>query len=239
MFPRYLLRAFAAAALTAATALLLLHGPGALADAAPQLVPAPAVDLPASGERQVATLSGGCFWGIQGVFEHVKGVERAVSGYAGGSAESATYETVSSGKTGHAETVQISYDPRQISFGRILQIFFSVALDPTDVDRQGPDWGTQYRSEIWAADAAQARVARAYLKQLEAAHLWPKPIATRVDTLAGFYPAEAYHQDFLLRHPHQPYIAIQDMPKVEALERLFPDAWRPDAVTVLPQKPAS
>ena len=148
MLHRYLLRALAAAALTAAVALLVLRAPGADADAAPQVVPAPALDLPAAGERQVATLSGGCFWGIQGVFEHVRGVERAVSGYAGGSADSADYDTVSSGKTGHAETVQITYDPRQISFGRILQIFFSVALDPTEVDHQGPDWGPQYRSEI-------------------------------------------------------------------------------------------
>lgn len=239
MLHRNLLRALAAAAMGAAVAFLALRGPGAHADAAPQLVPAPSVDLPATGEQQVATLSGGCFWGIQGVFEHVKGVERAVSGYAGGSADTADYDTVSTGKTGHAETVQITYDPRQISFGRILQIFFSVALDQTEVDHQGPDWGPQYRSEIWVGDADQARVARAYLAQLDAAHLWPRPIATRVEALTAFYPAEAYHQDYLLLHPHQPYIAFQDMPKVEALERLFPEAWRPDAVTVLPQKPAS
>jgi peptide-methionine (S)-S-oxide reductase len=225
--------------LIVAAALLALHGLGAHADMEARIVPAPTVDLPAAGERQVATLSGGCFWGIQGVFEHVKGVERAVSGYAGGTADTADYATVSSGKTGHAETVQITYDPRQISFGRILQIFFSVALDPTQLDRQGPDSGPQYRSEIWTADADQARVAHAYLAQLEAAHVWPRRIATRVDALAGFYPAEAYHQDYLLLHPHQPYIALEDMPKVEALERLFPEMWRADAVTVLPQKPAS
>jgi len=239
MLHRHLSRTLLSAALIACGALLALRVLGAHADAEPRVVPAPTVDLPATGERQVVTLSGGCFWGIQGIFEHVKGVERAVSGYAGGTASTANYETVSSGTTGHAETVEITYDPHEISFGRILQIFFSVGLDPTEVDRQGPDRGPQYRSEIWAADAEQARVARAYVAQLDAAHLWPRPIATRVDALAGFYPAEAYHQDFLLLHPHQPYIAFEDMPKVEALERLFPERWRADAVTVLPRKPAS
>jgi peptide-methionine (S)-S-oxide reductase len=227
---------FLAAAAAIGAGLLSANLPAARAEGAPQVVPPPAVDLPASGGRQVATLSGGCFWGVQGIFEHVRGVEKAVSGYAGGPAEMANYRTVSTGMTGHAETVQITYDPAQISYGRILQIFFSVALDPTEVDGQGPDEGTQYRSEIWTADAEQARAARAYIAQLGAAHIWRDPIATRVDPLVAFYPAEDYHQDYLDRHPNQPYIAFYDIPKVRALARLFPEAWRPDPVTVLTLK---
>ncbi len=208
--------------------LILARLPAGHADVTPQVVPPPALDLPAGTGPEVATLSGGCFWGIQGIFEHVRGVQRAVSGYAGGPADTANYRSVSTGSTGHAETVQITYDAAQISYGQILQIFFSVGLDPTEVDRQGPDDGTQYRSEVWAANPDQAKVARAYIAQLDAAHVWRQPIATRVDPLVGFYPAEDYHQDFLVRHPDQPYIAFYDIPKVQALARLFPEAWRTD-----------
>ena len=187
-----------------------------------RVVPAPAIDAaPASGTQSVV-LSGGCFWGVQGVFEHVRGVSRAVSGYAGGAADTAQYETVSTGSTGHAESVRVTYDPRVISLGRVLQIYFSVATDPTQLNRQGPDSGTQYRSEVWTSDAEQARVAQAYIAQLDAAHVFDGKIATRVDPLGGFYPAEAYHQDFLENNPTYPYIAINDMPKVAALRSLFP-----------------
>ena len=202
---------------------LLLSGmrPGR-AEEAPRLVPA-AVSVPAEGGGlQRITVSGGCFWGVQGVFEHVKGVRRAVSGYTGGAADTAQYETVSTGSTGHAESVQITYDPSQVSLGRLMQIFFSVALDPTERDGQGPDSGTQYRSEIWTSTPAQAGAARAYIARLDAAHVYEAPIATRVDPLRGFYPAENYHQDYLAHNPDAPYIAINDMPKVEALRRLFP-----------------
>jgi peptide-methionine (S)-S-oxide reductase len=216
--------------------LLLAHLPQSRAEAAPQAVPPPEIDVPESTGPQVATLSGGCFWGIQGIFEHVRGVQKAVSGYAGGAAETANYQSVSTGTTGHAETVQITYDPAEISYGRILQIFFSVGLDPTEVDGQGPDEGTQYRSEIWPTNLDQERVARAYIAQLDSVHVWKKPIATRVDPLVAFYPAEDYHQDSLARHPSQPYIAVYDIPKVHALARLFPEAWRPDLATVLTLK---
>jgi peptide-methionine (S)-S-oxide reductase len=186
------------------------------------VVPPPALDLPPGTGPQVAVLSGGCFWGVQGVFEHVRGVTRVLAGYSGGEKATADYETVSGGETGHAESVQITYDPQKISYGHLLQIFFSVALDPTMKDAQGPDSGTQYRSEIWAATPAQQKVAAAYIAQLDASHTYHAPIATRVDPLRGFYPAEAYHQDFLETHPDYPYIVYNDMPKVQALKRLFP-----------------
>ncbi len=178
--------------------------------------------------------SGGCFWGVQGVFEHVKGVTRAVSGYAGGAASTAQYETVSSGTTGHAESVQVTFDPKQITYGQLLEVFFSVAMDPTELDYQGPDRGTQYRSELWYTDAAQERVAEAYIAQLGAAHVYTAPIVTRVDRLNGFYPAEAYHQDFLERNPDFPYIRVIDMPKIDNLKRLFPDLYRATPVLVRP-----
>lgn len=189
------------------------------------VVPLPTADLPKADGSQTAVLAGGCFWGVQGVFEHVRGVQRVLAGYSGGEQATAQYETVSGGATGHAESVQITFNPNIISYGRILQIFFSVALDPTMKDAQGPDSGTQYRSEIFAADAAQATVAKAYIAQLDAAHAYAAPIATRVDMLHGFYPAEAYHQDFLEQHPNYPYIVVNDMPKVDALKRLFPQSY--------------
>jgi peptide-methionine (S)-S-oxide reductase len=198
----------------------------------PHLVPAPAIDVPAAAGSgtQTAVLSGGCFWGVQGVFEHVKGVRQVLAGYSGGKAATADYETVSTGTTGHAESVKILFDPAQISYGRILQVFFSVALDPTMKNAQGPDEGTQYRSEIFYANEDQKRVAQAYVAQLDAAHVYAAPIATRIDPLSGFYPAEAYHQDFLAFHPNYPYIAFNDMPKVEALKTLFPGLYLPQPV---------
>jgi peptide-methionine (S)-S-oxide reductase len=187
-----------------------------------RLVPAPATDEPATGTSETAVLSGGCFWGVQGVFEHVKGVQQVLAGYAGGQKDTADYETVSSGTTGHAESVQIRFDPAKISYGHLLQIFFSVALDPTEINRQGPDSGTQYRSEIFYGNDQQKQVAEAYVAQLNGAHVYAAPIATRIDPMSGFYPAEAYHQDFLANHPSYPYIVVNDAPKVANLQRLFP-----------------
>ncbi|MBU6458306.1 MAG: peptide-methionine (S)-S-oxide reductase MsrA [Bradyrhizobium sp.] len=185
------------------------------------VIPPPAMDVPASDGIQTAVLSGGCFWGVQGVFQHTAGVVNAVSGYAGGSKATAQYEIVSTGTTGHAESVQIKYDPRKISYGKILQIFFSVAHDPTQLNRQGPDSGTQYRSAIFTTSDEQKKVADAYIAQLDAARVYKKPIVTKVGPLQGFYAAEAYHQDYLTLHPNQPYIAYNDIPKVENLRKLF------------------
>jgi len=187
-------------------------------------LPDPAVDIPLAKTAgiQTAVLAGGCFWGVEGVFEHVKGVTRVVPGYAGGTADTASYHQVSSGRTGHAESVRISYDPARISYGQLLKVFFSVAHDPTELNRQGPDTGTQYRSAIFFANEDQKRVTDAYIDQLQAAHTFPRPIATQVTPLEGFYDAEAYHQDYLVRHPTQPYIVINDMPKIADLQRRFP-----------------
>ena len=195
-------------------------------------IPAPTVDPPSNGSSEVAVLAGGCFWGVQGVFQHLDGVGNAVSGYAGGDKATADYETVSGGATGHAESVQVTFDPRKISYGRILQIYFSVAHDPTELNRQGPDTGTQYRSAIFTTNAAQAEIAKAYIAQLDQAHVFDAPIVTRIEPGRDFYPAEAYHQDFLTRHPHYPYIVINDLPKVAALKRLFPDRYRAEPVLV-------
>ena len=210
----------------------------ARAEAAAQRLPPPALDVaPTGSDPQTAVFAGGCFWGVQGVFEHVRGVTRAVSGYAGGKTPEPSYEQVSSGATGHAEAVRVTFDPSRVSYGTLLRIFFSVALDPTEVNRQGPDWGTQYRSELFVSNPEQDRVARAYVTQLEAAHVFGRPIATRIDPAGPFYPAEAYHQDFLTLHPNNPYIAVNDIPKVRSLERLFPENWQPTPVTV--GKPAA
>lgn len=197
----------------------------AKANPAGAAVPAPAVDAPrasASGQ-QTAVVSGGCFWGVQAVFQHVKGVITATSGYAGGSAKNAQYELVSTGETGHAESVQIVYDPSQITYGELLRVFFSVAHDPTQLNRQGPDEGTQYRSAIFYANDEQKRVAQAYIAQLDQAKVFSRPIVTQVVSLRGFYPAEAYHQNYAALHPNQPYIVFNDAPKVEHLRQLFPD----------------
>jgi len=185
------------------------------------VIPAPAVDARASDGIQTAVLAGGCFWGVQGVFQHTSGVINAVSGYAGGSKATADYTLVSTGSTGHAEAVEIKYDPKKISYGKILQIFFSVAHDPTQLNRQGPDSGPQYRSAIFTANDEQKKVADAYIAQLNAAKVYKKPIVTKLGPLESFYPAEAYHQDYLTVHPNQPYIAYNDLPKIENLKKLF------------------
>ena len=169
-----------------------------------------------------AVLAGGCFWGVEAVFRHMKGVKSAVSGYAGGPAGSANYEAVSTGRTGHAESVQVTYDPAQVSYGTLLRVFLSVAHDPTELNRQGPDVGTQYRSAVFTVDEEQSRVARAYIAQLDAAKAYPRPIVTQVTPLAKFYPAEDYHQDYLARHPDQPYIVYNDLPKLASLQRQYP-----------------
>jgi peptide-methionine (S)-S-oxide reductase len=185
------------------------------------IIPPPAMDAPPSDGIQTVVLSGGCFWGVQGVFQHTSGVVSAVSGYAGGGKATANYETVSTGTTGHAESVRVKYDPKKISYGKLLQIFFSVAHNPTELNRQGPDTGTQYRSAIFTTSDEQKKVADAYIAQLNAAKVYTKPIVTKVGSLEGFYPAEAYHQDYLTLHPNQPYIAYNDIPKVENLKKIF------------------
>jgi peptide-methionine (S)-S-oxide reductase len=197
-------------------------------------IPAPSLDdAQAPGNASdVAILAGGCFWGVQGVFQHVAGVTSAVSGYAGGDKAEARYEAVSTGATGHAEAVRVTFDPRRISYGRILQIYFSVAHDPTQLNRQGPDEGPQYRSAVFPVSDAQARIAKAYVSQLDQSRVFAAPIVTRIEAGHAFYPAEAYHQDYLSRHPRDPYIVANDLPKVEDLKRLFPDRFRPTPVLV-------
>jgi peptide-methionine (S)-S-oxide reductase len=199
------------------------------------VIPAPALDVPAPGAAgsQTVVLAGGCFWGVQGVFEHTKGVTRAVSGYSGGKKETAHYEMVGTERTGHAESVQVTYDPKQISYGKILQIYFSVAHNPTELNYQGPDRGPSYRSAIFYADEDQKRVAEAYIAQLDKAHVFPSPIVTKLEPLTAFYPAEDYHQDFLVLHPSHPYIVFNDLPKVENLKRLFAENYRDMPVTVM------
>ncbi len=225
----------AGAAALALGAVMLGHGTVGVAAplVEPSRMPAPAVDPPGAGGSAVAVLSGGCFWGVQGVFEHVRGVRQVVSGYAGGYAATANYEVVSTGTTGHAESVRIVYDPTQISYGEILRIYFSVATDPTQVGGQFPDVGSQYRGEIFYATPAQKEVAERYIAQLTAAHVFRRPITTRVDPLKGFFPAEGYHQNYLYLHPDQPYIATYDIPKVAALKALFPGEWQPKAVLAM------
>ncbi len=218
-----------AASKRAVTIVLALAG-GALAAHTPAQasvrLPAPTVDAPASATPQIAVLAGGCFWGVQGVFAHVRGVKNVVAGYDGGKRGTASYETVSTGTTGHAESVQITFDPKQITYGEILRIFFSVATDPTQVNRQFPDSGTQYRSEIFYINPAQKMVAERYIAQLGRTKVFGGPIATRVDPSAGFFRAEGYHQDYLVHHPDAPYIATFDLPKVAALKALFPSDYR-------------
>jgi len=195
--------------------------------------PSPAVDEQVGGKTsEVAVIAGGCFWGVQGVFQHVKGVMNAVSGYAGGDKATAHYDMTSTGATGHAESVQITYDPRKITYGRILQVYFSVAHDPTELNRQGPDEGTQYRSAIFPSNDEQARVAKAYIAQLDSARAFQRPIVTTIEPGKTFYRAEDYHQDFLERNPHYPYIVFNDLPKIANLKRLFPALYRADPVLV-------
>src|SRR5712671_6596335 len=212
----------------------LVH-PGSAAEVA-HVIPAPAVDEQAASDEQAtsetAVLAGGCFWGVQGVFQRASGVTSAVSGYAGGEKDTAHYEMVGSGRTGHAESVRITFDPRKISYGRILQIYFSVAHDPTQLNRQGPDVGTEYRSAIFPANPEQARIAKAYIAQLNQARVFNAAIVTKIEPDREFYAAEDYHQDFLTRHPGHPYIVYNDLPKIEDLKRLFPAAYRADPVLV-------
>ncbi|MGE0118063.1 MAG: peptide-methionine (S)-S-oxide reductase MsrA [Dongiaceae bacterium] len=205
----------------------------AAADGA-RAIPPFALDEPAGPEAtsEVAILAGGCFWGVQGVFQHVDGVSSAVSGYAGGDSSTARYDLVSSGTTGHAESVRVSFDPRIVSYGRILQIYFSAVHDPTQLNRQGPDVGTQYRSAIFPTTPEQARIAEAYIAQLAQAQVFDAAIVTAVEPDASFYPAEGYHQDFLVRNPTYPYIVIHDLPKIESLKRLFPELYRAEPVLV-------
>jgi peptide-methionine (S)-S-oxide reductase len=197
------------------------------------VVPAPAVDEPAAGRHsETAVFAGGCFWGVQGVFQHVKGVTNAVSGYAGGAKDTAQYQTVSGGSTGHAESVQVTFDPTQVSYGKLLQVYFSVAHNPTQLNFQGPDHGTQYRSALFPLDDGQRKVAQAYIAQLDAAKAFPKPIVTRVEAFRGFYPAEGYHQNFLTLNPEYPYIVFNDLPKVADLQRVFPAQYSAKPVLV-------
>jgi peptide-methionine (S)-S-oxide reductase len=216
-----------AAVVTVTVSAYFRHTDGAKA------VPAPAVDEPAStASSEVAVIAGGCFWGVQGVYQHVKGVTSAVSGYTGGDKNTAEYERVSMGTTGHAESVKVTFDPRVISYGKILQIFFSVVHNPTELNRQGPDTGTQYRSAIFPANDQQATVAKAYIAQLNQAHAFNTAIVTKIEPDRTFYPAEGYHQDYLFHNPTSPYIAYNDLPKIEDLKRVFPDVYQLKPVLV-------
>lgn len=200
----------------------------ATADAIDKAIPVAAVDAPKTSApaSETAVLAGGCFWGMQGVFEHVRGVTRVVSGYSGGAKATAHYELVGTETTGHAESVQITFDPRVVSFGELLRVYFSVAHDPTELNRQGPDSGSSYRSEVFFASAMQEKIARAYVAQLAAAHTFKDPIVTKIEKLNGFYPAEGYHQDFLIHNPNYPYIVYNDLPKIDALKRVLPELYR-------------
>jgi peptide-methionine (S)-S-oxide reductase len=200
---------------------------------APVVIPVATVDNPkAGGALQTAVLAGGCFWGVQGIFEHLSGVHRVVSGYAGGEKRTASYDTVSEGRSGHAESVEITFDPERVTYGEILRVFFSVAHDPTQLNRQGPDSGTQYRSSIFYTDEAQRKVAVAYIAQLDKAGTFHRPIVTRVDPLKGFYAAEGYHQDYLLNNPRNPYIVFNDLPKIRNFEQTLPTLYQAKAITV-------
>jgi peptide-methionine (S)-S-oxide reductase len=226
---------------TAATALAILAAPaafiiplqsGAATREEVTVIPDPAADAPLAAEHgsSKAVLAGGCFWGVQAVFQHVKGVTHVTSGYSGGNAMTAQYETVSTGTTGHAESVEITYDPAVVSYGKLLKVYFEVAHNPTELNRQGPDEGSSYRSEIFAATPAQEQTARAYIAQLNGAHLFAGPVVTKVEALKGFYKAEDYHQDYLFLNPTAPYIVYNDLPKIAALKSVWPQYYRPDPV---------
>ncbi|HEY6844531.1 MAG TPA: peptide-methionine (S)-S-oxide reductase MsrA [Thermoanaerobaculia bacterium] len=212
--------------------LALTLGCGLKAETINRAIPAPAANENASASHEVAVLAGGCFWGMQGVFEHVNGVTRVVAGYAGGDASTAHYEMVGTETTGHAESVEITFDPKQVSYGQLLQVYFSVAHDPTELNRQGPDSGPSYRSEIFYATPEQERIATAYVAQLNQAKIFSSPIVTKIEPLKGFYAAEDYHQDYLIHHPGQPYIVFNDLPKIEALRRTYPQFYRDKPVMV-------
>jgi peptide-methionine (S)-S-oxide reductase len=213
-------------------AALALFALPACAEQAPKSIPAPLVDEARVHASETAVLAGGCFWGMQGVFEHVKGVQQVLAGYSGGAAATAHYEMVGTETTGHAESVQIKFDPGQVSYGQILRIYFSVAHDPTELNRQGPDEGTSYRSNIFYAGAEQQKIAQAYIAQLAKAHVFADPIVTRVDKLSGFYPAEGYHQDYLILNPDSGYIQINDLPKIANLKAIYPEYYREQPVRV-------
>ncbi|UJW86068.1 peptide-methionine (S)-S-oxide reductase MsrA [Devosia sp. SL43] len=202
------------------------------AQEAPVVIPAPTKAFSETGTTATAVFAGGCFWGVQGVFQHVKGVTRAVSGYSGGAAETATYELTGSGTTGHAEAVEVTYDPSVVSYGELLQIYFSVAHNPTQLNYQGPDRGTQYRSTIFPVTPEQGEYAEAYIAELDAADLFEGPIVTTIEPFQAFYAAEQYHQDFLTLNPTWPYIVVHDLPKIAALKAIFPDAYRDEPVLV-------
>jgi peptide-methionine (S)-S-oxide reductase len=221
MSPRHLSRlSFGAAAIGALALAAIAIGPSRASEEA-VVIPPPTLDVQAADGIQTAVIAGGCFWGGQGVYQHTSGVLNAVSGYSGGSKMTANYTAIGTGTTGHAEAVEIKYDPKKISYGKILQIFFSVVHDPTQLNRQGPDVGTQYRSAIFAVNDEQKKVAEAYIAQLNAAKVYKKPIVTKVGPLQAFFPAEDYHQDYLTLHPNQPYIVFNDIPKIENLKKIF------------------
>lgn len=203
------------------------------------MVPPPAMDQPVSAKTETIILAGGCFWGVQGVYQHMKGVTSAVSGYSGGKKDTANYELVSNGDTGHAEAVEVTFDPKVVSLGKVLQVYFSVAHNPTELNRQGPDTGTQYRSAIFTTTADQEKVAKAYIDQIDKAKVYSDPIVTQVSSLEAFYPAEAYHQDYATINPTQPYIVYNDLPKIENLSKIFPQDYRKKPVLVSDAKPTN
>lgn len=223
------------AGLLALSALALWQAPARAAEDA-VVIPPPALDEQVKPGLEKAVFAGGCFWGVQGVFQHVKGVTNAVSGYAGGSADDAVYETVGSGRTGHAESVEITYDPSKVTYGQLLQVYFSVAHNPTQLNYQGPDRGTQYRSTVFTENAEQEKVAQSYIAQLNKAKLFGSPIVTTLESGKAFYPAEDYHQDFLQLNPTYPYIVYNDLPKVENLKALFPTLYSEKPVLVMAAK---
>jgi peptide-methionine (S)-S-oxide reductase len=211
---------------------LVLIAAGVYAAEEAVVIPSPALDNPkTSGSPQTAVIAGGCFWGVHGVYQHVRGTRQVLSGYSGGTKATADYETVSRGASAHAEAVEIRFDPSELSYGEILQVFFSVVHDPTQLDRQGPDIGAQYRSAIFYADESQKRIAVAYIAQLDRAKVFRRPIVTRLERLTAFYPAEGYHQDFLIKNPSYPYIVVHDLPKIANLKSVFPARYREQPVT--------
>ena len=219
----------------ALTAIAVIRAPAGAAEE-PVTIPPPAVDAVENGATAKAIFAGGCFWGVQGLFQHVKGVKNAVSGYAGGEQSTAVYEMVGTGATGHAEAVEVTYDPHQVSYGKLLQVFFSVAHNPTQLNYQGPDHGPQYRTALFPLDAEQEKVAASYIEQLDGAKLFDGKIVTTLEGAKAFYPAEAYHQDFLTLNPTYPYIVYNDLPKVAALKTLFPDLYQEKPVLVMAAK---
>ena len=229
------LAAGAVVGLIGAAALGILQFPSMAAEEA-VAIPAPSVDEKPGGGPEKAVFAGGCFWGVQGVFQHVKGVTSAVSGYAGGEQSTAVYETVGTGRTGHAESVEVTFDPAQVSYGKLLQVFFSVAHNPTQLNYQGPDHGTQYRSAIFPLNAEQEAVARSYIAELDKSKLFGGKIVTTLEGAKAFYPAEDYHQDFLTLNPTYPYIVYNDLPKIENLKKLFPDQYQEKPVLVMQAK---